>query len=306
PESGEALQLAYYQSSLAVEYLIDEFGLDALRAVLDDLGAGVGIDDALARHAAPLNRLDVGFEQFARRRAEEFGPELTWETPDLPPSADAATIGQWLADRPRSFPGLLRLGQALAREENWPELLAVGETLCRLAPDYAGGGNGYQRRAQAHRGLDDAAAEARALAEWAERSSDALDAYLRQAELAEQAEQWDVAAQAARRALAVHPLQAAPHRTLARTAEQLGRGQEAIAAYRALLEFETTDLVDVHYRLARLLRDAGEADAARRATLAALDEAPRFLAAHRLLLELHDDAGNRVDADAAAPPEEQP
>ena len=55
-----------------------------------------------------------------------------------------------------------------------------------------------------------------------------------------------------------------------------------------------------------MLGDAGEAGPARRATLAALDEAPRFLAAHRLLLELHDDAGNRVDADAAAPPEEQP
>ena len=54
--------------------------------------------------------------------------------------------------------------------------------------------------------------------------------------------------------MAVNPLTPAPHRWLAKAAEELKQPEEAIAAYRALLEFETTDPVDAHYRLARLLR----------------------------------------------------
>jgi tetratricopeptide (TPR) repeat protein len=88
--------------------------------------------------------------------------------------------------------------------------------------------------------------------------------------------------------LAVNPLVAAPHRYLAQAAEKLGRRDEAIGAYKALLFFDTTDSAETHFRLAQLLGDAGNRAAAKRHVLQALEEAPRFLAAHRLLLELAD------------------
>ena len=67
-----------------------------------------------------------------------------------------------------------------------------------------------------------------------------------------------------------------------------------LQSYRALLEFETVDPADVHFRLARLLSDDGQRAAAKQNVLMALEEAPRFLDAHRLLLEL-------ADADRTAP-----
>jgi tetratricopeptide (TPR) repeat protein len=88
--------------------------------------------------------------------------------------------------------------------------------------------------------------------------------------------------------LAVNPLVAAPHRFLAHAAEKLGRREEAIRAYKALLLFATTDAAETHFRLAQLLRDDGNRASAKRHALQALEEAPRFLAAHRLLLELSD------------------
>ncbi len=62
----------------------------------------------------------------------------------------------------------------------------------------------------------------------------------------------------ARRLLAVNPLIPAPHRQLARAAEQLGERDEAVAAYRALALLDDTDPAEVHYHLAKLLRQAGK------------------------------------------------
>jgi hypothetical protein len=55
-----------------------------------------------------------------------------------------------------------------------------------------------------------------------------------------------------------------------------------------LLLFDSTDAAETHFRLAQLLHDAGNRSAAKRHILHALEEAPRFLAAHRLLLELKE------------------
>ena len=94
----------------------------------------------------------------------------------------------------------------------------------------------------------------------------------------------------ARRFLAVNPLIPTPHRQLARAAEHLGERDEALTAYRAVALLDDTDPAEVHYHLAKLLRQAGKPQEARREVLRSLEEAPRFREAHQLLLELveHD------------------
>ncbi len=49
PKSAMHLQFAYFESSLAVRYLIETHGLPLLRKLLIDLGMGVPIEDAFAR-----------------------------------------------------------------------------------------------------------------------------------------------------------------------------------------------------------------------------------------------------------------
>ena len=151
--------------------------------------------------------------------------------------------------------------------------------------------------AAAHRGLADEVAERKVLEELAACDADASDAFLRLMELGAEREDWESVAANARRMLAVNPLVAAPHRYLAQAADRLGRREDAVRAYRALLEFDTLDLADTHFRLAALLRDDGQSEAARRQVLMALEEAPRFLDAHRLLLEL---TGEKSDDSATA------
>ena len=71
PKSPMHLQFAYHESALAVEFLVETAGLPALKGLLDDLGAGISINEALpGRTKMTLEVLDREFARFARQGAE--------------------------------------------------------------------------------------------------------------------------------------------------------------------------------------------------------------------------------------------
>lgn len=290
------LQFAYFESALAVEFLVQQFGLEALNGVLDDLGSGVLINETLPRRTkTSLDQLDREFTEFAHRKADGLAPELTWDEPEpaLPEDASSEFLTAWLETRPKNFWGRKRLGAQLVAEQKWADAKKVLESLKQQYPGYVGAENPYVLLAKVYRQTSDTAAERQILEELAARSGDAGPAYQRLMELAEAAQDWNALAKNARRMLAVNPLIPDPHRRLARATEALGERAEAVAAYQALALLDTTDPAEVHYRLARLLRDEGRPGDARREVLKSLEEAPRFLDAHRLLLELAEaEVGN--------------
>ncbi|MCO6043176.1 tetratricopeptide repeat protein [Aeoliella sp. ICT_H6.2] len=304
PESPMQLQFAYFESAMAVEYIVENYGVDSLKQMLDDLARGDSINETLVRHVAPLGKLDAEFRDYLLEQANQLGAKLDWEEATLPASADSEMIAQWLEDHPDNFYGLVRQAQALVQEEDWPAALEVAQRLRELIPEYTGAGNAYAVLARAYRELHDTAAEREALEAWAQRDGDAMDAYLRLIELGRTAEDWQLVAANARRMLAVDPLTPIPHRHLAEAAEQQGEPSAAIAAYRALLQFDTVNPVNAHYRLAQLLRDEGHTDQARREVLLALQDAPRFLDAHRLLLELAEADTTSADEEPPTSPDE--
>ncbi|QDU89285.1 tetratricopeptide repeat protein [Pirellulimonas nuda] len=303
PESPMRLQFAYFESAMAVGYIVENHGIAAIKNILVDLADGESINEALVRHVAPLGKLDAGFRDYLVEQANRLGPELAWEEPALPAGADSGTIAQWLSDNPDNFYGLTRYAQALAREEDWQGVLEPAKRLRALIPEYTGTGNAYALLARAHRELGDTGAEREVLQAWSERDGQAMDAYLRLSELGQSAGDWPLVAANARRMLAVDPLTPIPHRYLAEAAERLALPADAITAYRALLRFDTVDPVHVHFRLAQLLRDEGRWDQARRQVLLALEDAPRFLAAHRLLLELAESGGADIVDESPIPPD---
>jgi len=83
PPTPMHLQFAYYESSLVVEFLVQKFGLDQLKGILTDLGAGKEINEAIAAHSAPLEQLEKDFLAFVQQRAEGLAPGLDWEKPKL-------------------------------------------------------------------------------------------------------------------------------------------------------------------------------------------------------------------------------
>jgi tetratricopeptide (TPR) repeat protein len=301
-KSSQHLQFAYYESALAVEFLVERFGLPALRGLLEDLGAGISLGQALpGRARMSLKEIDRQFTQFARRHAESIAPGATWEEVDLPEGADSAALTAWLEKHPNSFDGLRRLGTRLLSEQKWPQAREVLKRLRAIYPKYVGPENAYMSLAVVHRHMSDPAAERQVLEDLAATDGDASPAYLRLLELAESGNDWKGVMRNAQRLMAVNPLIPAPHRQLALSAEHLGQRELAIQAYRSLLLIDQTDPAETHYRLATLLRDAGNLKDARREVLKTLEEAPRFVDAHRLLLELVDKDGQGTGVRPSSP-----
>ncbi|MFP6901900.1 MAG: tetratricopeptide repeat protein [Opitutales bacterium] len=283
PKSPMHLQFAYYQSSLVVEHIVERFGHEAIVAILEKLRNGTAINAALAEVVEPIEELDAAFEAYAVKRAESLGPELDWEKPrpdelrgDLPEQAEGETP---------NFYRLSHKAKQLVKQRKWEEAKPFCEKLIRLCPDRIDGeANPYALLASCHREMKEFTQEREVLEILAWISNDAYDVYLRLIELGEEAEDWEAVRANAERALAVNPLLPRPYRHLALVAETQDQAHSAIESWETLLQLEPEDPAEAHFRLAHLFKE-NKKDKAKRHLLMALEEAPRFRQAHRLLLD---------------------
>jgi tetratricopeptide (TPR) repeat protein len=286
PPSAMHLQFAYYESSLVVEYLVEKHGLEKTKRILVDLGVGMPISEALERHVGSLDVLDKKFEEFATARANDLAPDVDWAEPDLPRTARAEVLVEWLKEHPKNFTGLQLYAMRLMSAEKWQEAKEPLKKLLDLYPDYSGANNALSLLAIVHRELKETADERKVLEQLAKLDNDAVGTYMRLAELAAADGDWPAVLASAEQTLAVNPLIKPPHEYLAQAADKTGNADKSIAACQALLELEPFDLADAHYRLATQLLQAKRLDEAKRHVLMALEEAPRYREAHKMLLEI--------------------
>ena len=140
PESNLHLQFAYYQSSLVVEHLTERFGLEAIRNILKDLGEGVEINAAIAKHTEPLNKLETAFRAYAVAKAKALAPGWTGPSPIRKPCGRA-----WRSSRRnirRIFTSLCARPEAL-NDKDWEAVKAPCKELIKLFPPTNGEGNPY-------------------------------------------------------------------------------------------------------------------------------------------------------------------
>jgi tetratricopeptide (TPR) repeat protein len=288
---------AYFESSMVVEYIIDQFGFEALLAILRDLGDGVLINDALERNTATLEELDMAFVEFIRERAENLAPDVDWSAPEVVGLFDSPIAGvavaAWLEANPNNLAGLIACGRHYMELEEWESALSVLQRAHDLYPSQTGGDSPALLLADLYRATGDGELERAVLVEYAAVDPDAVSTYLRLIEIDRLREDWEAVREQALRAVAVNPLIPQPHRALADSAERLAQPAEAIAACEALLALAPDDPAGLHYRLALLYDETGDAATARRHVLLALEEAPRFREAHALLLTLVRDDGTK-------------
>lgn len=308
PRSGEHLQFAYYESSLVVQFIIERFGFKKVLAILRDLGDGEETNQTIAKHTVAMEVLEKDFEAYAKTIAERMGSRLDWQRPMAmrrnprssprekltPPSTQQVEHVElrnfdwesWAKAHPTNFYALSGRARELVDKKEWSEAKPILQRVLESCPEFVGPQSAYAMLAATHRALGETNEERKVLERFAERDDTAGDAYLRLMELARDSQDWKGVALNARRYRAINPLVTAGYRSLAEAAEKTGDAPAAIQACRALLELEPPDPAEVSYRLARLLQSAGD-PAAKRHVLQALEEAPRYREALRLLLELN-------------------
>ena len=283
--SGEAMQFAYYESSIVVRYLVDQYGIDSLISVLRSLGEGQHINDALSEHIAPIRTLDKDFETYATQLAEQLGSGLNWDIPEA--SISSVSTAMALATNPENYYLLIEHAKELIESQQWDEAIASLQKVITHYPLQPGNDAAPRLLAQAYRGQGNLESEVALLREIARFDHEAPDVYLRLVGLDSAEERWERVQENLERLLAVNPLIPQPYRHLARASEALGKQPEAIGAYRTLLQLSPADPADVHFQLARLLHEQ-ESPEAHEHVLKALEEAPRFRDAYRLLRAINE------------------
>jgi tetratricopeptide (TPR) repeat protein len=285
PKSSQHLMFAYYESSLAVEFIIEKFGVEAIRKILRELRAGEEINKTIAAHTAELGAVEKDFASFCRDKAEKLAPDADFSKP--PGRGSGAELVFWEANNPENYYLQMRKARQLMEAKNWAEAKPVLESLTKLYAGETRSDNPLWLLAITERNLGNTNAELALLERLAQRESDFVDMLARLIELSESREDWSAAGRYADQLMAVNPLISLPHRTLARAAARTGRNDQAIAAYRALLLLNPPDPVETHMQLARLLHARGDSrNEAKRHVLQALEDAPRYRDAQELLLEM--------------------
>lgn len=295
PKSPAHLGFAYYESSLVVEWLVSNWGLEKVKALLADLARGVEINAALATHFAPIEKLDADFAAHASELAKNTGPKLDW-TPAKPADyASEKRLTDFIAQHPDNFTALSEQAKQLIAAKKWTEAKVPLQKLIELYPNQRDADSAYAMLAGVHRALKESDAEIAMLHKLVELNSDAVSAFERLMQISAARKDWPGVLANADRYTAVNPLSPSPRQYAADAHEALGDKRSAIADYRTLLQLGPADPADTHYRLARLLHAVGDA-AAKREVLLALEDAPRFRAALQLLLEIDEPKGAQTKA----------
>jgi tetratricopeptide (TPR) repeat protein len=254
--------------------------------VLVDLGAGLPINESLARYTGSLDALDADFAEYARQKAKTFAADADWSQPELPRRANSDTIAMWLKGHPHNYTGLARLARQLMTEGKWEAAKAPLAEMQRLYPEDETAEGPHAQLAEVYRELKDTAAERQALERLAQLSDDDVEMFSRLTELMIKAEDWEATRKQALRWIGVNPLAPAPHRAIAAAAEALGDDALAVDSYRALLLLDPFDPAELHLKLATTLERKGELPAAKKHALLALEQTPRYRAAHERLLAI--------------------
>lgn len=277
---GDDIQFAYYQSYLIVEYFDQTYGMDALKALLHELAKGTNINEALAAHMAPLEKLDSGFKEFAQSKAEQLASDYRFDQPE-------GIVQQALdALNPRdNYNDALSRAKELLSEEKWNMAIGRLENLIADTGYLTAGENAHAPLAAAYRETGRLDEEKKTLETIVAHETHSLRPITRLLEIAENEENTEAIQRWSEAWLSINPMGETPWRSLLSSATQLENNQIAIEAATALVALDPADIASIHFQLAQQYKNL-DTTKAKRHTLMALEFAPRFQKAYNLLAEL--------------------
>ena len=289
-KSSEDTLFAYYQSYLVVEFLVERYGFAPLRNVLADLGSGQPINDALALWFDPMAKLEPAFDAFARERAEALAPDYDLALPQAP--SDGNIITQFLGPAPalpfsdKNIPQLFSRLRPKTEAGEWEAIRDDLEPIVEAGIYLPEPFNAHTLLAAAYRELGDEPNERRVLETIVAQQADTLSAITRLLNLASEDQDWPAIARWSDAWIAVNPLAPTPWRARFESHRNLGEDWVAIEAGQTLLRLNPPDRAALHHGLAELYQRQSDLASARRHVLLALEDAPRFRDAYRLLQQL--------------------
>jgi tetratricopeptide (TPR) repeat protein len=268
PSYPDQVIVSYMQAGLVCDYIARIHGEHQLRELLEAFRSGHKTGQALRLvFGMDPDDFDTAFNTFVAAEYNEILEQLdAW-------ARTQAAIG--------------------ARLDNgdWDKVLELAGELLEIMPHYTEPDSPYLSLARAHNELDQRAAALQALETFWRVGGYDPGALKRLSDWLVEDGRDDTAIEVLHSINLVDPLDADLHGELGDLLLAAGRAEEALQEYEIAMALAPHDMATAWYRLASAQHTLGNNEASQASVLQALDVAPNFRPAQRLLLKLAD--GNR-------------
>ena len=309
------LNFAYFQSYLVVDYITQTYGFEKLTELIYQYGE-IKDDAERFRSVFELNMddFDAGFRGWIDQRVEEIN--VYAHTEDVPDEGDGhghgirenssailaelynnASLKQHMRARieenSRDFQAYLQLGIVLFKEEAFVEAKQYLKTAHEMLPSYTGYPSPALVLAQIYEREGNQQSRLQWLKVLMENLQHDYGAAMVLAGAALEESDFEQAAYYLDRAIQVDPYRSDVHELKARYAEAVNDSAAAVTEYEVLMQLEISDPVEALTNLAQAYLNNGQASEAKRNLLYALEQAPSYVRAQRLLLRSVEGDGSR-------------
>ena len=281
--------VSYFEAGKICDYIVKRWGnaklVDMIHAFAQDRPTVDVIREQLKMEPAEFDK------DFQADLDTQYGKTVAnfdqWSK-DLR-ALNAAIKGTGLATGPAAPAGA---AEASSDEAKLPsDLLARARALEDLYPEYVEAGNAYVIAADYCMKEGNKACALAELGKYSRIGGRDLESMEQYADLLSGSGNKKDAAAALERMIYVFPADAGLHQKLGGLDLDIGKNDEAVREFQALVALNTGDKAGSHYDLARALKADGQNDKAREEAITALETAPEYRPAQTLLLELSGDTG---------------
>lgn len=270
PVRPQQVTISYFQGGKIVDFIVEKWGWDTILAMLKDFGAGESTPAVIRKE------LKIEPDAFDK----QFSDHLNAETKDT-----VARFDDWKKS--------IKTIADAQRRKDWDAVIKEGVPVRDYYPDYVEEHSVYEMLAQAYEEKGDKKAATAELEQYVKRGGRNPETIQKAAKLLEAAGNKQEAAAVLARLNVIYPMVNAAHRELGGLLLEQGKPAGAVREFHAVVANKPIDPAQAHYDLARAYHANKEDEKAKDELLAALETAPGFRQAQKLLLELSEDPGTQ-------------
>jgi tetratricopeptide (TPR) repeat protein len=197
-----------------------------------------------------------------------------------------AWLDKQVGNRAKDFDKWRNALKSLAAVKDNDITLETAPNVIALYPEYVGDANAYEMLAAAQLAKDNKPAASKTLAAYAKMGGESPEALAKLAALQEEQGDKAAAAKTLESINYIYPENEALHRHLGELDLALSHNEQAVREFAAVVALKPLDQATAHYELAQAYLAAGNKDKAEESVLAALEAAPGFRPAQKLLVQI--------------------
>ena len=264
PSYPKQIQISYFQSGLVCKFIAEKWGFGKLVELLRGFGEGKSTaDNVEAVLGMPSEEFDTQFTEYVQAEAGE------------------------LVEHHAEWRKLMKQALEAARAKKWEDVIEPAKKARDAYPQYVEAGNAYAVLAEAYLKLDDKEAAVEQLLEYESVGGRNPSRLKKLATLLHEMDRTDEAIEVLEGLLYIAPGDEELHAPLGQWLLAAGRIEEAAREFKSLLAVGPVDAASAHFNLARAYHKMEDRQRTRRHLLMALETAPGYRPAQKLLLEIN-------------------